>query len=73
MKSSGWTYSSRLRDLKAARWWGCPSPGFFDSLPKDERLDILAAYEADWRIEAINSYEQQQELIRSSTKPRKKK
>ena len=57
MKRSGWTYRKRLRDLFAARWWGCPTPAAFDALPRDDRLDILAAYEAHWRIEAVNAHE----------------
>lgn len=54
--------------LKAARWWGCPSPGFFDSLPRNEKIDILAAYEIEWRIEAINAYEANEEAKRASKK-----
>jgi hypothetical protein len=57
LEQSGWKYHKRVRELKAAKWWGCPSPGYFDSLPKSERVDILAAYEISWREEAINSYE----------------
>lgn len=72
MKSSGWTYNRRYREILAARWWGCPSPGFFFELPKDERLDILAAYESHWRIEAINSYEATEEAKRKAQKPRRK-
>lgn len=70
MKSSGWKYSTRLRDIFAAKWYGCPSPAYFDGLEKEERIDILAAYEVDWRITAINTYEQQQEAQRESKKSR---
>jgi hypothetical protein len=65
LKSSGWRYSGRARDLTAARWWGCPSPGAFDVLPKHERTDIVAMYEVSWRIEAVNAYE--------ASKPKKRR
>ena len=41
----------------AAQWWGCPTPEDFHSLPKGARLDIVAAYEASWRMDAVNSHE----------------
>ena len=41
----------------AAQWWGCPTPEDFHSLPKQARLEIVAAYEADWRMNAINAHE----------------
>ena len=66
MKSSGWSYSQELRQILAARWWGCPTIGTFKSLSKPEKIKILAAYEADWRIKAINNYEMQQEAERNS-------
>ena len=56
MQSSGWNYSSRLRDLKAAKDWGI-NPKEFDELPKFYRLEIIAVYEASWRIDSINNYE----------------
>lgn len=55
--ASGWTYTARVRDLYAAKWWGCPSPGFFDRLPHSEKLDIVAMYEFDWKQGAINAHE----------------
>lgn len=72
MKSSGWKWVSRLRDLNAAQEWGCNSPKEFDALLKDERLDIIAWYEVQWRVQSINNYEQQQEMIRNA-KPRRRK
>lgn len=54
--------------LKAARWWGCPSPGHFDALPRSEKIDILAVYEIEWRIEAINAYEANEEAKRAAKK-----
>jgi hypothetical protein len=53
-------------ELKAARWWGCPSPAFFDDLSKSDRIDILAAYEADWRERAVNNYEANQKAQRKA-------
>lgn len=60
MRSSHWTYSGRLRDILAARWWGCPSISYFDELPREEKINIIAAYESQWRMDAVNSYEQAQ-------------
>jgi len=73
MKSSGWKYNQSLREILAAKWWGCPSIEYFFNLDKEERIWILAAYEADWRIKAINNYEQQQEAERKAKQARKKR
>ena len=74
MKSSGWQWNSRKRDADAARWWGnFTTPNEFESLPKDDKLDIIALYEINWRIEAINNHEQAEEIKRSANKPRRKK
>jgi hypothetical protein len=73
MKRSGWTWNQRLRELLAAKWWGCPSPSYFDALSKTERADILATYECDWRISAVNSYEAQQEAERKAKQSARRK
>lgn len=73
MKSSGWKWNRRKRELDAAHWWGGLSPGEFDDLSKDEKLDLIALYEVDWRINAINSYEANEEAIRNSKKPKRGK
>lgn len=73
LKSSGWTYSPRLRDLNAAQEWGCPDPGYFDKLDRETKIDLIAWYEAKWRIDAINSYEAQQEAERAAKKAARKK
>ena len=67
LKSSGWRYVGRARDLMAARWWGCPSPGAFDALPKTERLDVVALYEVSWRMDAVNAHEA------SKTRPKRRR
>ena len=72
MKSSGWKYNQNLREIFAARWWGCPSIKYYRTLIKDERIQILAAYEADWRIKAINNYEMHQEAERNAKRKSKK-
>lgn len=72
MKSSGWKWSSRFRDLEAAQKWGGVTPQTFNELPKDDKLDIIAWYEAKWRIDAINSYEQAEEMKRTKPKRRSK-
>jgi len=55
VRSSGWKYSGRLRDLMAAKWAGCVDT--FDDLPKHRKVDIVAAYEIAWRMDAVNGWE----------------
>lgn len=66
--TQGWKWSNRFRELQAAHTWGCPSPLHFDLLPKNTRIDIVAWYEAQWRIEAINIYERLEEQEREYQK-----
>lgn len=73
MRSSGWRWNQRLRELFAAKWWGCPSPGYFDQLSKSERIDIIAAYECDWRIRVVDNYEAQQEAERKAKQAAKRR
>jgi hypothetical protein len=70
--TSHWGWSSRFRDLQAAHAWGCPAPSYFDNLSKNDRIDIIAWYEAKWRIDAINTYERLQEQEREYEKTRNK-
>lgn len=72
MKSSGWTWSSRKRDADAARWAGYRTLSEFDGLDKDDKLDIIARYEINWRYEAINAYEQAEESKRLAQRPRRR-
>lgn len=72
MKSSGWTYNQRYRELEASHWRGIAIPSQFDALSKDDRLDIVAHYEVHWRIEAINAHEQVEESKRNSKRKRGK-
>lgn len=67
MTSSNWSYNERLRELNAAQLWGCDSPAVYDSLDKNDRLEIVTWYEVKWRVDAINSYE-----LQKKNKPRKK-
>lgn len=60
MRDSGWRWTGRLRELNAAQAWGCPDPDHYDNLPKDARIDIVAWYEAKWKVESINAIEAQQ-------------
>lgn len=55
LKSSGWKYTGRLRDLMAAKWAGVA--GTFDDLPKYKKVELVAQYEIGWRMEAVNAYE----------------
>ena len=55
LRSSGWRYTGRARDLMAARWAGVV--GTFDELPKHRRIDIVALYEIGWRMDAVNAHE----------------
>ncbi len=73
LKTSGWKWSPRLRELNAAQAWPTPSPGYYDNLPKTERLDILAWYEVQWRVSAINNYEMQKEAERNARRKTGKK
>lgn len=52
--------------ILAAQWWGCPSPSYFHSLTKDDKIEILTAYEYSWKSKAINVYEAQQEAERKN-------
>jgi hypothetical protein len=44
----------------------------FEALPKEDKLDIIALYEIDWKMQAINSYEANEEMKRNAKKPRRK-
>ncbi len=66
LKSSGWKYSNTLSEILAARWWGCPSIEYYRMLPREEKIQILAAYQIDWKMQAINNYEMQQKAIRDA-------
>lgn len=69
MESSNWTYAQRLRNLKAAKDWGM-TPGKFDNTNMEDKLDIIAIYEINWRMNAINSHEIQRKM---KVKPKKRK
>lgn len=56
--SGGISYSLLYRDLKAAQWYGI-TPDAFTELDRGERANIVAMYEADWRIKALQQYEEQ--------------
>ena len=70
MKASGWRYGSRVRELFAARWWGCPTPSSFDALSLDERVTIVALYELSWKMDAVNEYQRGLEAEAAVRKPR---
>jgi hypothetical protein len=72
MQSSGWNYSRRLNELNAAQRWGCASPADYDALDKDARIDILAWYEAHWRMDAVNAWEAQREAEAKANQARRK-
>lgn len=72
MKPSPWKWNSRKRDGDVARWWGHKSLSEFEALMKDDKLDLIALHEISWKVEAINSYEQNEEMKRSVKKPRRK-
>jgi hypothetical protein len=72
MKASGWQWSTRKRDADAARWAGFRLLSEFEQLPKDDRLDVLALYEIDWKQHAIDGYEKAEEEKRGMNKPRRK-
>ena len=72
MKSSGWQWSNRKRDGDVARWWNYRTLSEFESLPNEDKLDLIALHEISWKVEAINGYEQSEEMKRNTKKPRKK-
>ena len=72
MKPSPWKWNARKRDGDVARWWGYRSLSEFEVLDKDDKLDVLALYEIDWKVTAINNYEQAKEMERTARKPRKR-
>lgn len=49
------------------------TPQTFSELSKDDKLDIIAWYEAKWRIDAINAWEQNEEMKRASKPKRRQK
>lgn len=55
---SHFKWNTRLRDLNAAQKWGINDPAQFDNLPKQSKIEIIAWYEVNWRINAIQAYDQ---------------
>lgn len=72
MKPSPWKWNQRKRDGDVARWWGYRSLSEFEELAKDDKLDVLALHEIDWKVQVINSYDANQEMQRNVRKPRRK-
>jgi hypothetical protein len=62
LRSSGWKYTGRARDLMAAKWAGVLDR--FDELPKHKRVDIVALYEISWRMDAVNAHEARERAAR---------
>jgi hypothetical protein len=67
LKASGWRYNQRYREIDASVKAGCA--GTWDDLPKHKRVDILAWYEVNWRIDAVNSWE----AVEKASRGRKKR
>lgn len=72
LRHSGWTYHPRFHELDAAQRWGVPKPSDFDGLEKTDRVEIVAWYEARWRIDAVNAYEASKPAPKKPRKGRKK-
>jgi len=70
LNSTGWRYTGRARDLLAARWAGVA--GTFDDLPKHKRVELVALYEVNWRIEAVNAWEAQERAKRKAKRKGKR-
>jgi hypothetical protein len=68
LRSSGWKYTTRARDLMAAKWAGVLD--VFDELPKHKRVDVVALYEVSWRMDAVNAHEAQERAKRKSKRAR---
>lgn len=71
MQTSGWVWSHKKRDLDAAKWWGL-IPSQFYELSKEDKLDLLAMYEIDWRIQAINNWEANEKAKRHAKRKARK-
>ena len=69
LRSSGWKYTGRARDLMAAHWANLLDR--FDELPKYKRIEVVALYEITWRIDAVNAYEAQQRAKMAGKRGRK--
>jgi len=52
-----WSWNVEYRNLCAAKAWGCPTPAAFRAMDKSDQIDVIAWYEADWRIKAVSAYE----------------
>lgn len=52
-----WAWKPEFRDLDAAQRWGCPTPAAFREMDKNDQIDVIAWYEARWRIDVVNAYE----------------
>jgi hypothetical protein len=57
-----------MRELEAAHAWGCPTPTAFDEMDRDDRTEVVAYYEARWRMDAVNAWEASR-----TVKPRKRR
>jgi len=55
LRSSGWKYSARYREIEASVSAGCADT--WDELPKYKRIDLLARWEIKWRMDAVNAWE----------------
>ena len=69
LRSSGWKYTGRARDLMAAHWAGLLDR--FDELPKYKRIDIVALYEIAWRMDAVNAHESRERAKMAGKRGRK--
>jgi len=69
LRSSGWKYTGRARDLMAAQWANVLDK--FDELPKHKRIEIVALYEITWRMDAVNAYEAKQRAKAESRRARR--
>lgn len=70
-KVGKWKYNQTLSRVFSAQWWGCPSISFFHNLPREERLQIIAAHEAHETMTAINQFDVYEEAKQNAPKVRK--
>ena len=70
LRSSGWKYTTRARDLMAAKWAGLLNT--FDELPKYKKVETVALYEIGWRIDAVNAHEARERAKRQARRGKRR-
>ena len=70
IKRGLWWHSRRLIELKTARAWHVPTPGAWDSLPDEDRAQMMALSIAEGKIAAWERQQQEREIRRMKRRQR---